>query len=126
MEISLPPTALFPVALFLPLLLMAFAVRSSGRRRILSSVDYPAVLDPAALHRWVGNRLLLMPAWSALATVASVLWPTAAVAIVVLFFLALVLTGIWVIGIGASRFAEYGQPRSAGTVIVRDDDRPRR
>lgn len=44
------------------LLAVALALRFGGRQvRALDQVDYARVADPAALHRWAGNRMLLLP-----------------------------------------------------------------
>lgn len=43
------------------LLAVALAVRFAGTSRALNIVDYARVPDPPALHRWAGNRLLLLP-----------------------------------------------------------------
>lgn len=47
--------------LALVLLLCALGVRFAGEGRVLNVVDYARVDDPRALHRTVGNRLLLLP-----------------------------------------------------------------
>ena len=43
------------------LLAVALAVRFAGTSKPLNVVDYARVADPEALHRWAGNRLLLLP-----------------------------------------------------------------
>jgi hypothetical protein len=109
MSAVIPAAALIPAGLFPLLLLLALAVRFSGSRRILSSVDYAAIEDPAALHRWAGNRLLLLPASAGFAVALCIAWPATAVAVVTLFFLAVFLLSVGIAGIGNSKFASYGR-----------------
>ena len=62
--------------LLVPILLaVALGVRFAGSSRPLNNVDYARVQDPAALHRWAGNRLLLLPAGFLLSGVASLQKP---------------------------------------------------
>lgn len=89
--------------LALPLLAVALAVRFAGSARILNSVDYTRVEDAAALHRWAGNRLLLLPAAALAAGLASL--HAAALALPLLFasILWLIAVAIW-ITVGSDRF----------------------
>ncbi|MGJ4728626.1 hypothetical protein [Luteimonas sp. SDU101] len=54
--LSIVQLALVPI-----LLAAALAVRFAGKSKVLNVVDYARVSDPAALHRWAGERLLLLP-----------------------------------------------------------------
>ena len=54
--------AIVQFALVPILLAVALAVRFAGVAKPLNIVDYARVADPVALHRWAGNRLLLLPA----------------------------------------------------------------
>jgi hypothetical protein len=59
--------AIFSILLLLvtPILFVAaLAVRFAGDRRILNSIDYSTITNPAALNRWAGNRLIFLPALS--------------------------------------------------------------
>src|SRR5690606_1977614 len=53
--------AIVQFALVPILLAVALAVRFAGTSKPLNVVDYARVSDPVALHRWAGNRLLLLP-----------------------------------------------------------------
>src|SRR5690606_18312040 len=53
--------AIVQFALVPILLAVALAVRFAGVSKPLNVVDYARVSDPVALHRWAGNRLLLLP-----------------------------------------------------------------
>ena len=53
--------AIVQFALVPILLAVALAVRFAGTSKPLNVVDYTRVSDPVALHRWAGNRLLLLP-----------------------------------------------------------------
>jgi len=63
--------AIVQLLLVLPMLGVALAIRFAGRSRPLNVVDYARVTDPPALHRWAGNRLLLLPAMLLLSGLAS-------------------------------------------------------
>ena len=59
--------AIFSILLLLvtPILFVAaLSVRFAGDRRVLNSIDYSTIIDPAALNRWAGNRLILLPVLS--------------------------------------------------------------
>ncbi|WP_159679293.1 hypothetical protein [Luteimonas sp. 9C] len=87
-----------------PLLIMvALAVRSAGSSKPLNGVDYARIASPAALHRWAGSRMLLLPAAFLVGGLASFRSPGLA-----LLFLGAVIgvclcVGIW-IAPGAERF----------------------
>ena len=53
--------AIVQLALAPILLVVALAVRFAGNSKPLNNVDYARVKDPDALHRWAGNRLLMLP-----------------------------------------------------------------
>ncbi|WP_222566146.1 hypothetical protein [Novilysobacter antarcticus] len=90
--------------LLVPVLLgVALTIRFAGTSTPLNGVDYGRVTDPSALHRWAGNRLLVLPLGYAMSGVASLLQPSLAL----LAFMAMVLVvlgvAIWVT-LGAESF----------------------
>ena len=90
--------------LLAPILLMvALAVRFAGRSRVLNTVDYARVVDAAALHRWAGNRLLILPLCCALGGWASLSWPSWALPVFGAMLVALLAMAIWIC-LGAERF----------------------
>lgn len=64
--------AILQLALTPIMLALALAVRFAGNSKPLNIVDYTRVNDPAALHRWAGTRLLLLPAAFLVGGLASV------------------------------------------------------
>lgn len=97
--------ALIQLMLVPILLVVALAVRFAGKSRPLNNVDYGRVQDPAALHRWAGNRLLLLPAGflaSGLVALRHPLltWPLLLLGIMLL---AVLVVGTW-LALGAERF----------------------
>jgi len=88
------------------LLLVALAVRQGGQARSLNLVDYSRVENPAALHRWAGNRLLALPILSATLGAAALKQPDLAFA---LFFGALVAVAAVVawVAAGVTRFQRH-------------------
>lgn len=67
--------ATFSVLLLLlaPILLAAaLAVRFAGNRPVLNTIDYSTITDKPGLHRWSGNRLLLLPFISLVFGIASI------------------------------------------------------
>lgn len=89
------------------LLAVALGVRFAGGSRPLNVVDYRRVQDPAALHRWAGARLLLLPIGFAISGLASLLYPTLAIPLLALMVLATLVVGVWV-ALGAERFCGSG------------------
>ena len=90
--------------LLVPILLaVALGVRFAGSSRPLNSVDYARVQDPAALHRWAGNRLLLLPAGFLLSGAASLQQPGLSLVLFGLRVAASLFIAIW-LGLGAERF----------------------
>jgi hypothetical protein len=89
--------------LALPLLAVALAVRFAGSARILNSVDYARVEDAAALHRWAGNRLLLLPAAALSAGLVSLRFAPLALPLLFASVLWLIAVAIWVT-VGSDRF----------------------
>ncbi|PZQ18232.1 MAG: hypothetical protein DI564_02650 [Rhodanobacter denitrificans] len=97
--------------LALPLLAVALAVRFAGSARILNSVDYARVDDVAALHRWAGNRLLLLPTEGLAAGLVSLRYPSLAFPLLFASILWLIAVAIWVT-VGSDRFFRpYGAAR---------------
>lgn len=98
--------------LALPLLAVALAVRFAGTARILNTVDYARVNDAAALHRWAGNRLLLLPAAALAAGLASLRYPSLAFPLLFAVVVWLIAVAIWVT-VGSERFFRpHGAPAS--------------
>jgi hypothetical protein len=98
--------AIFSIALLLvtPILLVAaLAVRFAGNRRVLNSIDYSTVTDPAGLNRWSGNRLFLLPALSLFFGVLSLSRPALSIIGGGIVVLATVLVVVW-IAAGSDRF----------------------
>ena len=98
--------AIFSVVLLLvtPILLIAaLAVRHAGSARVLNSIDYSNVTDPAGLNRWAGNRLLLLPLLSLASGALSLGRPVLAIVGGGVVMLAAVLVVIW-IGVGSEGF----------------------
>ncbi len=91
------------VVLALPLLAVALAVRFAGSARILNSVDYARVEDATALHRWAGNRLLLLPALAMAAGLISLRYPSLAFPLLLGSVVWLIAVAIG-ITVGADRF----------------------
>lgn len=84
-------------------------MRFAGSGKWLNFVDYGKVDDPAALHRWTGNRLLLLAMLvTGLATCAWRL-PAQAFLFVLFAFVLMVATWIW-IAVGSGRFQNQGIP----------------
>lgn len=77
--------AIAPLVAFPILLLIALAVRSAGDSRILNVVDYSRVPSPAALHRWVGNRLLVLPILALLTGIVAWQFPSLGLALLLAF-----------------------------------------
>lgn len=96
--------AVIQFALVPVLLAVAVAIRSAGQAKPLNVVDYARVADPAALHRWAGNRLLLLPvAWLA-SGMASWQFPALALLFLGGATLACLCVAVW-IALGVERFA---------------------
>ena len=85
------------------LLVVALATRFAGKSKPLNIVDYNRVLDAPALHRWAGNRLLVLPLGFCASGVISLQQPSASLVLFAIMTLALLGVGIW-ITIGAERF----------------------
>ena len=90
--------------LLVPLLLaVALGVRFAGSSRPLNNVDYARVQDPAALHRWAGNRLLLLPAGFLLSGIASLQKPGISPVLFGLMLVASLCIAVW-LALGAEKF----------------------
>lgn len=90
--------------LLVPILLaVALGVRFAGSSRPLNNVDYARVRDPAALHRWAGNRLLLLPAGFLLSGVASLQKPGISPVLFGLMLVASLCIAVW-LALGAEKF----------------------
>lgn len=57
------------------MLVVALSVRFAGEARIITSVDYSGIADVPGLHRWAGNRLLLLPVAAAAGGSGALLYP---------------------------------------------------
>ena len=76
---------------------------AGARARPLTGVDYRRVHDAAALHRWAGRRLAILPATAFLLGLASLRMPGLALPLAGLFALVSMVVGAW-IALGAERF----------------------
>ena len=88
------------------LLLVAFAVRQGGQARSLNLVDYSRVESPAALNRWAGNRLLVLPIVTATLGAVALKRPDLAVELFFGALVAVVAVVAWVAA-GVSRFQQH-------------------
>lgn len=98
--------AIFSIVLLLvtPILLIAaLAVRFAGARQVLNSIDYSTVADPAGLHRWSGNRLLLLPLLSLVFGALSIGRPALSIIGAGVVVLAAVLVVVWIMA-GSDKF----------------------
>ena len=85
------------------LLVVALAVRFAGNSKPLNIVNYATVKDTAALHRWAGNRLFILPLAFAIAGVVSLKDP--ALALPLLGATTLLVIGLCVyLAIGSRKF----------------------
>jgi len=91
------------------LFLAALAVRFAGDRRVLSSIDYSTISNPAALNRWAGNRLMFLPLLSLSFGVLSLNRQPLSIIGCGAVALAGLLTIVW-IGAGSDRFRVGTQP----------------
>lgn len=83
---------------------VAVAVRYAGAdARPLAGVDYRRVHDVAALHRWAGRRLAILPAAAFGLGLAALRMPALALPLTGLFAIISVVVGAW-LGLGAERF----------------------
>ena len=85
------------------LLVAALGVRLAGSSKPLNVVDYERVEDRAALHRWAGNRLLLLPAVALTSGIVSLQAPGLSAVAFGLTVLAILVVGAWVAS-GAEKF----------------------
>ncbi|WP_152541010.1 hypothetical protein [Luteimonas huabeiensis] len=81
---ALKSLAVIQLAVAPLLFAVALGIRFAGTAKVLNFVDYAQVSDPAALHRWVGRRLLVLPVLLAAAGAVSLARPTWALASLVL------------------------------------------
>jgi hypothetical protein len=70
MEQKLKVIAVFFLAVTPILLMLALAVRFGRGSRVLNCIDANRVTDLPRANAWAGNRMLILPAYSALAGVA--------------------------------------------------------
>lgn len=85
------------------LFVVALAVRFAGTAKILNIVEYAKVKDPVALHRWAGNRLLVLSLIVALLGAASLQLPAYGTLFVITFIVAVFIT-VFCILIGSGKF----------------------
>ena len=87
------------------LFVIGLAVAFAGEARILNLVDYRRVTNPAALHRWAGQRLIAVAALVALLGFAAFRWPAAALPLLPVLLLVVGGGVVW-LAIGSTRFQE--------------------
>jgi hypothetical protein len=92
----------------LAFLVYALVVRFARDSRPLNFVQYARVGDPAALHRWTGNRLLLLPVASLVGAVVAFRMPAPPLLILLAWALVVVAVVLW-LAVGAGKFH---QPRT--------------
>ncbi len=85
------------------LLVVALAVRFAGTSKPLNVVDYARVSDPVALHRWAGNRLLLLPVVFLVGSYTSYRFPALALLILGVATVVCLCVAVWR-ALGAERF----------------------
>lgn len=85
------------------LLLAALVVRFAGGGKVLNSIDYASVVDPKGLHRWAGNRLLLLPLTSLTLGCVSLWRPTLGLICCCATILLSILLWVW-IAVGSDTF----------------------
>ena len=95
--------AIVQFALVPILLVVALAVRFAGGAKTLNVVDYARVPDPVALHRWAGNRLLVLPLLFLVGGYISYAFPTLALLILGAATVACLGVVAW-LAVGAERF----------------------
>ena len=98
--------SLVPFLVAAILLIAALAVRFAGTNRILNIVDYARVADIPALHRWAGNRLLLLPLVSAAIGLAGLRYPALAIPLIAGLVMAVLGVVMW-IAAGSGKFGRY-------------------
>ena len=86
------------------LLIAALAVRFAGMNRILNIVDYARVNDIEELHRWAGNRLLLLPLVSVAIGALSQRNPALAIPLIIVLVMAVMGMVMW-IAAGSGKFS---------------------
>ena len=84
-------------------LVYALVVRFARDSRPLNFVEYSRVADPAALHRWTGNRLLWLPVASLVAAGVSLTVPAPALLILLAWVLSVVAVVLW-LAVGSGKF----------------------
>ena len=117
--------ALLSVGLLMvtPILLMAaLAVRFAGDSRILNSIDYATITDPAALHRWAGNRLLILPALSLMFGMLSIHRPLLSIVGCGTLALAGLVIVIWILA-GSDKFRIGIAPERPHTDYTANNER---
>lgn len=95
--------ALIQLMLVPILLVVALAVRFAGKSRPLNNVNYGRVQDAAALHRWAGNRLLLLPAGFLASGLVALRHPLLTWPLLGIMLVAVLVVGTW-LALGAERF----------------------
>ncbi|WP_411834663.1 hypothetical protein [Pseudoxanthomonas mexicana] len=90
--------------LLVPVLLVpALAVRFAGKSRPLNIVSYARVKDPAALHRWAGNRLAILPVLFLMSGLVSLQKPGLSAALLILMVLTVLIVAVS-LAVGAEKF----------------------
>ena len=85
------------------LLIIALSVRFAGNSRPLNIVDYSKVSNAAALHRWAGDRLFVLPAAFAAAGIQSLRQPSWALPLLGATTLLVILVCVY-LAVGARKF----------------------
>lgn len=85
------------------LLAIALAVRFAGNARVLNTIDYARVASPRALHRWVGNWLLLLPLFTLIFGLLAFHHPTHGALLVIAWVTGTLAVAIR-IAVGSARF----------------------
>ena len=95
--------AVLQLAMVPLLLAVALAVRFAGEAEVMTGVDYARVDQPAALHRWAGLRLMLLPL--VFLTTGVLSWQAGGLALVLLGLgiAAGLVVAVWVM-LGAEKF----------------------
>jgi hypothetical protein len=83
----------------------ALWVRFAGGSRPLNFVQYSRVRDAAALHRWIGHRLLLLPTVSLIGAAVAPRVPALALPLVLAWAMTVVGIVLW-LAASAGRFQD--------------------
>ncbi len=96
------------------LFVVGLVVRFAGAAKALNLVDYSKINDPAALHCWAGNRLLVLAFATAVLGVAALAAPSFSILFLVVFVSMVMLMAIR-LALGSSRFQLAASQSFKGT-----------